>query len=370
MKKILFLIHDLGEGGAEKVLINLVNNMDYSKFDITVMTLFDYGINRQFLSEKVHYKTWCKTMFRGNSHLMKLISPKQLHNLIVKDFYDIEVAYLEGPCARVISGCQNQNTKLISWIHIEQHTIKKVSNSFRSVKEAEICYNKFNKIVCVSNTVKKDFENILNIKVPVEVYYNTNETDQIIKLAKESVDRSLIDNKKIKLIGVGKLLPNKGFDRMINIMKKLVSKKYQVHLYILGIGPMKTELEKMIEKYELQDYVSLLGYQLNPYKYMKNCDLFLCASYAEGFSTAATEALIVGTPVCTVEVSGMKEMLGENNEYGIVVENNDEKLYYAIKNLLDHSDKLQYYAEKAKERGKNFSKEKTVIAIEEMFNNL
>ena len=49
MKKILFLIHDLGQGGAEKVLVNLVNHMDYSKFDVTVMTLFDCGENRQFL---------------------------------------------------------------------------------------------------------------------------------------------------------------------------------------------------------------------------------------------------------------------------------------------------------------------------------
>ena len=57
MKKILFLIHDLGEGGAEKVLVNLVNNMDTDKFDITVMTLFNVGVNKQFLSSKVKYKS-------------------------------------------------------------------------------------------------------------------------------------------------------------------------------------------------------------------------------------------------------------------------------------------------------------------------
>ena len=62
MKKILFLIHDLGEGGAEKVLLNLVNNMDRTKFDITVMTLFDYGVNRQFIAPHIKYKTWCKNM--------------------------------------------------------------------------------------------------------------------------------------------------------------------------------------------------------------------------------------------------------------------------------------------------------------------
>ena len=71
----------------------------------------------------------------------------------------------------------------------------------------------------------------------------------------------------------------------------------------------------------MDTYVDFLGYQTNLYKYVAKCDLFVCASHAEGFSTAATEALILGVPVCTVEVSGMKEMLGENNEYGIITEN-------------------------------------------------
>ena len=80
---------------------------------------------------------------------------------------------------------------------------------------------------------------------------------------------------------------------------------------------------------------------------MAKCDLFICASFAEGFSTAATEALIVGIPVCTVEVSGMKEMLGVNNEYGLVVENNDEALYQGIKRFFDEPGLLEYYTKQA-----------------------
>ena len=75
--------------------------------------------------------------------------------------------------------------------------------------------------------------------------------------------------------------------------------------------------------------------------------MFVCASYAEGFSTATTEALIVGTPVCTVNVSGMKEMLGENDEFGVIVENNEEALYSGIKKLMDNPELLkQFNAEK------------------------
>ena len=103
---------------------------------------------------------------------------------------------------------------------------------------------------------------------------------------------------------------------------------------------------------------------------MRRCDLFVCSSLSEGFSTAATEALILGIPVCTVNVSGMKEMLGENNEFGIVTENNTDALYQGIKRLLNDHKLLLFYREKAKERGKSFSTQKTVYAVEQMLRNL
>ena len=120
----------------------------------------------------------------------------------------------------------------------------------------------------------------------------------------------------------------------------------------------------------LAQQITLLGYQTNPYKYVSKCDLFVCASFAEGFSTAATESLIAGTPVCTVEVSGMTELLGAHNEWGIVTENNEEALYQGIKDLLCHPDKLAHYKEKAIERGKAFSTKETVCAVEKFFETL
>jgi glycosyltransferase involved in cell wall biosynthesis len=161
-------------------------------------------------------------------------------------------------------------------------------------------------------------------------------------------------------------MKNKGFDRLLRIHKRLCEDKYPVHTYILGEGSERSKLETYITENGLTDSVTLLGYQTNPYKYVSKCDIFACTSYSEGFSTAATEALIVGTPVVTTLVSGMKEMLGENNEYGIVTENNEEALYEGIKYLLDNPDKLAYYKEKALERGKTFSTENTVKAVEDM----
>lgn len=365
-KKILFLIHDLGHGGAEKVLVNLVNNMDRSKFDISVTALFVGGVNEQFLRPDIHYRAIFSRTFRGNSHIMKLLSPRQLHKLFIKETYDIEVAYLEGPSARIISGCPNKNTKLVSWIHIQQKSAEAAACSFRSVLEAIACYDRFDRIVGVSEEVKRTFLAVLPVSTPMQVLYNTNESAQIMEKSEESVESGLFQAREFKIIGVGKLLKSKGFDRLARITAKLKSDGYSVHLYILGVGPLQQELEQYIADNHLAQQITLLGYQTNPYKYVAKCDLFVCASFAEGFSTAATEALIVGTPVCTVEVSGMKEMLGEHDKWGIVTENSEEALYQGIKDLLDHPNKLAYYKEKAIERGKTFSTKNTVRAVEEM----
>ena len=117
MKRVLFLIHDLGPGGAEKVLVNLVNGMSRDVFDISVKTLFHTGPNRQFLSPDVHYSSWMPMDIPANSYWMKLWTPEQLWKMIIPDQYDIVVSFLEGPCARVVGGCPQDGTKIISWIH-------------------------------------------------------------------------------------------------------------------------------------------------------------------------------------------------------------------------------------------------------------
>jgi glycosyltransferase involved in cell wall biosynthesis len=369
MKKILFLIHDLGQGGAEKVLVNLVNNMDPQKFDISVTALFGGGVNEQFLMPHIHYHAVFRKSFPGNSHIMKLFSPKALHRWFIHRQYDIEVSYLEGPCARIVSGCPDSTAKLVSWIHVQLNNLHTLARSFRNHAEAISCYNRFDKTICVSEYVRNDFCNSISFEKPCEVLYNTVESDKIISASKEAAPE-LSNCDTLKLVAVGTLKPSKGYKRLLRIIKTLISEGHKLHLFILGIGPMRENIEEYIRSNQLESIITLLGYHTNPYKYVAKCDLFVCASYAEGFSTAATEALIVGTPVCTVEVSGMKEMLGENNEWGIVTENSEEALYQGIKRLLDHPELLAHYKKQAAIRGKTFNTENTVKAVENMLLSL
>lgn len=363
-KRILFLISNLGYGGAEKVLVNLVNNMDKGTFDVTVQTLFDTGVNRKYIKSDVHYIPGLKHEFLGNSHLIRCLPAKWLYKFYIKDGYDIVVAFLEGNATKVLSGCSNPNTKKVAWVHIEMSSIR---TEFKSKEEAVKEYDKFDKIVYVAQTVKEAFEKASKPFTQGCVLYNVNETDKIIKKSQEPFDDVIFNKNEINVISVAKIMQTKGFDRLAKVHKRLLDEGLKHHIYILGVGEEQKKIEQYLKENGLQDTFTFLGYRDNPYKYVKAADLYVCSSRREGFSTAVTEALIVGTPVVSTCCSGAYELLGENNEYGIVMDNSEEGIYEGMKKMLSDEKLRKYYSKMAELRGKEFSTEKTVAAVEEMF---
>jgi len=370
MKKILFFIPNLSVGGAEKVLVNLVNNIDRKQFDITVQTLFPGGVNEQFLKEDIRYKACFKKTFKGNSQILKLFKPETLYKRFITEHFDIIISYLEGPTARIVAGCNDKDIKKICWIHCRFESPDTATIGFRNFAEAKELYSRFDNIVCVSKWVKNYFCQTMDYYGDIEVLYNTNETEEVYQKSFEPVEDVIFDNDCLNLCSVGKIAPIKGFDRLARIHKKLLNDGIKNKIYILGEGYQRDEITSYLKANGLEETFIFLGYHTNPYKYVSKCDLYVCSSISEGFSTAATEALIVGTPVCTVEVSGMKEMLGEHNEYGVVTDNNEEALYEGVKSLLKNPEQLAYYKKQAQIRGKYFSTENTVRAVEEMLNRV
>src|SRR5690606_36454142 len=125
----------------------------------------------------------------------------------------------------------------------------------------------------------------------------------------------------------------KGYPRLLNVIKKLAEDSFQFHLYILGDGALEKELVYLIEAYNIQKFVTMLGFNENPHKYVKSCDLFVCSSFEEGFTTAITESVILGTPVVTTDCSGMDEIL-DNGSIGVIVENSETGLENGLRTLL------------------------------------
>ena len=366
MKKILFFIDTLGYGGAEKVLVNLINNMDKSKYDITLMTVFDSGSNKQYLKEGVKYKYIFKRVFRGNVAFFKLFRPEYLYKKYIKEEYDVVIAYLEGNTTRILSGCPYSNTKKLAWIHVEMD-MKTRLYPYRNLKECVTCYKKYDKIVGVSKNVIDSFKAHLGEWNNLTVKYNTVDTDYIKKCAAEETDA--IDNDVFSAISVGRLIEQKSYSRLLRIHKRLIDSGYRHKLYIIGEGGQHGMLQRYIDTNNLHNTAKLLGFCDNPWKYVAKADLFICSSLKEGFSTAVTESLIVGTPVVTTLCSGMKELLGDS-EYGLITQNDEESLYNGILALIKDRTLLNRYKQKAIERGRQFDTTATVKAVEELIDEV
>ena len=146
----------------------------------------------------------------------------------------------------------------------------------------------------------------------------------------------------------------KGYDRLLSIINKLIKDRYRIELWLIGDGNQLPVLQRYAETHQLNDNVKFWGFQPNPYSIMSQCNLFVCSSYSEGYSTAITESLILGIPVITTECSGMHELLGDD-EFGIITENSESALYKGIKSLLDDFILLNHYKNQAILRGKDFS---------------
>ena len=368
-KRILFLIPTIMHGGAEKVLVNLVNNLDKEKYDITLQSLFDCGVNKKFLKDTVSYKSNFKKIYRGSTWIMKAFSPKMLYKNLIKEKYDIIVSFLEGPTARILAGCPFEETKKIAWIHIEQKDKKTFSRSFRNYEESVKIYNQFDRIVCVAKTVREDFELLCPYKRQVDVLYNVNDTDNILKKALEVIEDDILTPDIPNFCSVAKLTKTKGYERLLKVHERLIAEGYLHKIVLIGKGEDEEKLKKLTEENHLENTFQILGFRENPYKYMGRCDGYICSSYREGFSKAVTEALVLGIPCVSTDCSGAKELLGEKNEYGIVVENSEYGLYEGIKELLNEQKRLRL-KEKCKERGKQFSTKQAIKRVEELLDSL
>lgn len=369
MTKILFLIPTLMHGGAEKVLVNLVNNLDPSKYEITLYSIFDQGVNKEFLNKDIRYLYKFKKVFRGNSQLMKLFSSKFLYRFFIKDDYDIVISYLEGPAARIISGCTNRNTKKVAWIHTEMMNTTIAKTGFRNFKEAQQQYERFDYIVGVSQNVASSFAKNVTKKVPVSVIYNVIETQNVRDQGRE-IFEGWGNSEGFKICSAGKIINVKGFDRLLAAHERLIHEGFKNKVCIIGVGEARNELEQKVNEKGLSDSFRFLGFDENPYRIMSKAGLYVCSSLREGFSTAVTEALILGIPCVSTDVSGAKELLGDHNEYGIVTENSTDGLYEGMKKMLENPEKLKYYKQQAELRGSFFSKENTVKSVENFLDTL
>lgn len=382
MKKIMFMANSLDGGGAEKILQTVLLNLNESKYDVTVYSMHRENIATLNYPKFIHYKVVFDT-YSGDNLLKKKLNnlclklkgklfqyfPSNVfYRLIVHEKYDVEIAFIEGESTKIVSGSSNRYSKKYAWVHIDLEENPWTSFLYQSENDECEHYKKFNKILCVSESVKKafltKFNSIENEKVQVQ--YNPINRDEIISMAKKEYPGVNIKEKQsLRMVAVGRLVKQKGFDRLIKICSRLDKEGYNFELFILGEGEERIKLEKMIKEMHFNNTVKMLGFINNPYSIMATADVLVCSSRSEGFSTVLSEGVVLGLPIISTECAGVSELFGEK-ECGQIVNNDSESLYYALKQVLEHPEKLSLYRKESFERGKDFDLSKTMSDIEKL----
>lgn len=365
MIKVFFLINTLGGGGAENVLVNLVNHMNTAKYDIKVGTMYDLGVNSNRIKSSIPVIDGNPLKIRGLSKIIRFIPNLLLKRIYVKNNnYDVVIAYMHGGPTKVLQKCKS---KKIAWLHTDI-TESNFNKAFISNKNARSAFGKFDNVVGVSKEVTHSFKKRFGMEEKLLTIYNAIDKRNIIEKSTEK--KETVKNKKLLITSIGRLQEEKGYDRLIGIFSDLVNKGYDIQLQIIGEGSGRKELEFMIQEKGLNKSVELLGYKTNPYKYLVESDIYVCSSHVEGFNTVLCEAMILGVPIVTTEVAGAKEILGENNEYGLIVKNDAESLHAGLELMIKNSKLREEYKSKSVIRSEMFDINIAVKNVEDLIDQL
>lgn len=375
MKNILFFMETVDFGGAETVFTNIIKNINKSKFCIKVVTERDHELFTDEIKAAVPYDCFIKTERSAirdfwNKIVIKLslvLSEKNIRKYFIRGNYDVEVAFCEGYSTKIIGNSGKKNCKKIAWVHTDVIKNPWSEKIFGSAEEEKKCYEKFDAIVCVAETMKESFIKKYGMAEKVHVLYNPLDFESVIKKSAEKTDFNFGDGMKFVLAGTFTKI--KGFDRFVKVCKRLKDDGEHFSALIMGDGEEKENIKKIIAETNLGDTVKILDFQTNPYKYIAHSDVYVCSSYAEGYSTAVSESVALNVPVITTECSGMREIFGEN-ECGIICENSEDGLYNAMKKVLNDPSLLKKFSAEEKKRANDFSLQKRVKAIEDFLESV
>lgn len=340
MKRLVFGITSLTLGGAERVLVDLVNVLK-KEYDITIFTLYDKG---EFLSQldygikviSVYNKPYNSLNFFQKKYMslcmVSKLFRKHLFNKYIKKKYDVEIAFLEGPITWLFS--ENSSAKKIAWVH---NDIKQVfgSNKSSEMKKnlSKESYEKYNSLVFVSKDNLNSFNDIFKSnKVYKTIIHNYIDKNNVITRSNIFMPSEYEDKPNIFTV-VSRLTHQKGIDRLIDVHNCLI-KSMPHHIFVIGDGPLKEELNEKIKNLNLEETFHLLGKKDNPYPYIKNSTYFMLPSIYEGYGMVIEEAKILSKYILITDTAAREAVEGYKDS--LIVENSNDGIYNGMKKLLEN----------------------------------
>lgn len=358
------MIDSLDTAGAEKSLVTLLSMLDYSKFSVDLQ-LFAYGHKLEALVPKevnimnpLNYTRFAKlslkeslkhAVVKGEFNMLasrlkystrirqKKYSNPQKAMLFWKSVssvietnpktYDVAISYAQGVPTYYVAEKTKAKRKF-AWVNVSYRPDDSEKEFQRKF------YDQYNQIIAVSDSTKEILlESFPSYANKVKVLYDINNPQLISKMAE--IGKGYEDSfDGLRLLTIGRLSHQKGYDIALEACKKLKEKGIYFRWYILGKGPLQSEIEDYINKHDLAEHFILLGVEANPYPYLRDADIYVQTSKFEGFGLAIAEARMLNTPVVTTRFDAVySQMIDEKN--GLVVDMEAQAIVNGILRLIN-----------------------------------
>lgn len=356
----LIQIPQLIFGGAEKVLVSFSNDLVTHGHSVEILEIYEKGLLKDQFDSRVTFhaicnkdyskkyyaslaeikeaKGWDKVTICGKQIFSKVVGYRRFAEKLAAKHYagrafDVAINYLEIDSPEFLLQ-HIRAKKYLQWYHTDVANLEHPEDTDRLILQFE----KMDAVICVAESAKKSFvERYPQLADKTHVIYNFFDADTILRKGDEAFS---YDDGRTVLLSVGRMTPQKKYLRFLDILARLKAEGYEFVWHVLGTGHEYDSIVEKIRVLGLEDCVSLDGLTENPYKYMKNCDLFVLPSGWEGFPTVTVEAKILGCAVLATDVSGIREQL-RHGETGWIVENSEEGIYKGLKFLLENPDEIK-----------------------------
>ncbi len=398
-KKILIRIGSLRHGGAEKVLVTFLKNLPNDKYEIDLLLNLYSG---KYLAE---VPSWINVLYLNKGEMIttnrlqdipqkafrvvyqKFLKkfPKFLYSNILKNKkYDVEFAAIHGFRDEILDSPIKSSKKII-WIHNDLRKTQFYNYTDEEIRK----FFGFDKILVISEQIQKDFENLAkndDEKSRIVRIYNPLDTEEILSKSEiritnsdeKTTDRFVpcIDNSELRtrnsepiFVSVGTVFPQKGFDRLLKVHKKLLDEGFLHYILIVGNGYDFENVKKLRDELGVAKTAEMIGFTDNPYPYFKNADYYMLSSRYEGFPTVLFEAITLKKNIIATDVSGVAEML-ENGKLGLIVENSEEGIYEGMKKALTNPEIFEEFQRNLTDYKMPFNLENSVKKITTIIDDL
>ena len=373
MKKLLFVYDRMMTGGTTTALLSLLYMLDYSRYSVDLLMFDNSGEYLSDIPKQVHILPVAQKPSRvkglsvskrkiirtaANGGFIKALfaygkyrsTPKgKLRNILmhygveaqvsisrsIEEQYDAAIGFIEGWAAHYVLSPKVKAHKKIIWVHPDY----KDSYLIPEVDDAPFRYA--DAIVTVSEKCRINMQSFFpQYQEKICVIENMVSSDWIVRHAEET--EANVDAKILNLCTVCRCdMDVKGLDRMINVISKLRDEGLfaDARWHLIGDGKDYLQVENIVRKRELSEYIHLYGMKKNPLPYLKKMDLFVLPSRYEGKPVSITEALCLGVPCVVTNYTSAHEQIS-SGENGLIAPNSEQGLYDALKRILEDREYL------------------------------